>query len=1032
VRFRVLGPVDAYVGDERLALGGPKPRLLLAALLTEPGRVVPTERIVDIVWGDNPPETSRALIHTYISSLRRVLNRPGAEEVIVTRPPGYLVRVGPDELDSAVFERVVGCARQDAQAGRHAEAAEQFRTGERLWQGAAYGGIGESPLAAEAARLDELRLAAIDERITSEKALGRNDDLVVELTALVGTNPTHERLRAHLMVVLYRLGRQADALATYRQGREALIEELGIEPGPELRRIHDAILRGEPELLGPPTKPPVELAVSEPGPPGGSSTADLPRPEIAALPRPEIPAQLPGFPADFTGRTAEIAELQARLLRQTDAPTACVIAGKGGAGKSTLALRVAHEISDRFDGGQLYAELRGTTDTPAQPVEVLGRFLRALGVDPATLPESLDERVERFRTAVAGRRILVVLDDAANEPQVRPLLPGGAANAVVVTSRRRLAGLAGAIHVELDVLDTAAATTMLARIAGEERVVAEPAAAQQIVALCGCLPLAVRIVGARLATRRHWTLESMAGRLADERRRLDELSVADQQVRAGIEISYRGLDLEAQSGLRGLGTLGLPDFPGWVVGCLLNKSIEDGEEIVDQLVDAQLIDFARVDAVGQMRYRLHELVGVYARERASLEDEPDIAAASIRRVVGCWLWLIGQISDSAPTGAIPLNPPMPELYSPDPAIAKPILASPGAWLDAEQEMLVTAVERAASLDLADVSVALATALCGSVFAVGNLFESWARTHAAALTAARRAGDRAAEATLLVQLGQLRCDQDRYSDSHEYLIEALTIFRDLGDQRGEATALAALGSTCREQGRLKEAMHFLRQAHGYFQTNALDPGIGFAGRLIGSTRLEQGEFTTARADLVEAVTAYRRFGCRRGEALTLRSLSLVHRAIGELDEAHALSVEALTIFGAIGDELLEAYAQQSLAKTLIRLGRGEEALGMLDEAQQTCGRLGDQWGEAFVLRTRGELHLAAGRWAAADADLTESRRRWIALDVPLFRARTERDLAALRTAEGNPSAAEELRSTAMETFRIYGAREYRELGLTDDL
>jgi tetratricopeptide (TPR) repeat protein len=345
---------------------------------------------------------------------------------------------------------------------------------------------------------------------------------------------------------------------------------------------------------------------------------------------------------------------------------------------------------------------------------------------------------------------------------------------------------------------------------------------------------------------------------------------------------------------------------------------------------------------------------------------------------------------------------------------------------------VAAVERAAVLGLADASVSLATALCGSVFAFSNQFEDWRRTHTAALAAARGVGDRGAEAILITQLGQLSYIQDDYGVAYRHLLEALTIFRELGDARGEATVQASLGWTCREQGRLPEALHFLRQAHTYFTTTSVDAATGHTGRLIGAIRLEQGDFAQARIDITGAIEAYRRLGSQRGEALAVRSLSLVDRAMGRLDEALAASLHALSLFRLVRDVKHEAYALQSVAKTLVRLGRDGEAMPMLDRALSTCERLSDAWGVAFMLRTRGEAHLAAGRLTEAEADLIAAIDLWQHHDVELMPARAERDLATLLDIRGDHEAAERVRRRAMQTFKTYGAREYSELALAEKL
>ncbi|MEU4425530.1 BTAD domain-containing putative transcriptional regulator [Actinoplanes sp. NPDC024001] len=531
LEFRLLGPVEVRSGGEVLPLGGTKIRTLLAALLLPAGRVVATDRLIDVIWDDDPPPTARALVQTYVSALRRVL----PAEMIETRPPGYLARIDPDSLDRNRFDALVARGRAAAREGRHAEASELLRAAAALWRGPALSGVRSAALTAEAARLDQQRLTVTEERISADLALGHADELCAELSVLVGQHPTREPLRAQLMTALHRAGRAADALAVYRQGREILVEELGIEPGPELSRLHEAILRGTP---GPPAP-------------------------VTARP---VPAQLPPDAADFTGRD----EQAAQLIRLLEHSSVGVIAGPGGIGKSALAVHVAHRVAAAYPDGVLHVDLRGMSASPASPAEVLGRFLRAFDVDPSAIESSLDERMNQYRSLLADRRVLVVLDDAANEQQVRPLLPGSPRCGVLITSRNRLPGLAGARLLELDMLSEQEATTLLARVVGDDRVAAAPDAAAAIVTSCGRLPLAVRIAGARLATRRHWSAELLARRLGDERRRLDELWAGDQQVRATIEMSLRGLDPRARTVLRRLGQLGPADFPCWVVAALLD------------------------------------------------------------------------------------------------------------------------------------------------------------------------------------------------------------------------------------------------------------------------------------------------------------------------------------------------------------------------------------------------------------------------------------------------------------------------------
>jgi DNA-binding SARP family transcriptional activator/tetratricopeptide (TPR) repeat protein len=1025
---RLLGPVELRTAEGPIAIPGRKPRTLLAALLLEPGHTVSVNRLIDVIWDDKPPDTARALIQTYVSGLRRALPAR-MSDLIETHYPGYRARVPVDSLDRHAFETLVAQGRAAAADSRYQVAADMFRTADSLWRGPALSGVTGNTLAAEAARLDELRIAVLEERIVADLALGRYDQLTGELSVLVRAHPTRERLRGQLMLALYGAGRAPEALSAYRDGRQILIDELGIEPGPELSRLHERILRSDPDLL---SLAPGRLTVRGPDPEELRKTQAgpaEPSPATAAPVQPGtrlVPAQLPPDPADFTGREPEISQLVELLTGPRQGSTLCVVAGPGGVGKSALAVHAAHRMAEAFPDGQLHADLRGLAPSPPSPVEVLGRFLRGLGDDPATLPDSLDERVDRFRTHLADRRILVVLDDAASERQVRPLLPGGHSSAVLITSRSRLPGLAGAHLVELGMLSPDEAIALLTRIAGEERIRSAPQAAAQIVSRCGFLPLAVRIAGARLVSRRHWSPQLLAARLADEQQRLDELRVGDQQVRSAIELSYHTLPEPAQVVLRRLGSLGVPDFPLWLAAALVDVPVGAAELLVEQLVDAHLLDYSYVDSVGQLRYRLHDLVRIYAREQANAQESraDDVAATS--RVAGTWLALVERLADLLPPGTFRYQPRSSVACPAYPEVVDLALANPRAWLDTEQNALVRCVERAAELGLDELVVALASALCSSLYLAYNMLDCWGRTHHAALEAARNAGNTEGEAVLLAGLGQLRFEQDRFPEAREYLSNALAMFREAGHSRGEAATLSALGTACREQGYLPEAQHFLAKATAACQTLGDDNATGYCARIAGSIHLERGNFAAARAALDVSLAAYRRAGSRRGEAQTLRTIALERRARGDLVSARHLCATALAIFEKLGDELSVAYCLRTLAKVRFRQGQFDEPLAQLNDALDTCRKAGDRWGEGLTLRTLGELYLTAGRLDEAGHHLDAALRIWDALDIPLFRARTLSDIALMCEARGAAAAAALARAEAVEIFKVYGAREYAEL------
>lgn len=1028
MEFRILGSTEVWIGGRQLALTAAKQRALLATILLDAGRPVPVSRLMDAIWGDDQPASAGAVIQTYVSSLRRLLHRAGAPEVIVTHPSGYLIRVAPEQLDLCRFEALVEAGRAAADDGRDHEAAEALRAALAQWRGPALDGHDTPLMRGEALRLDEMRLVALEERIAADLRLGRLEPLVGELVGLVAGHPLRERLRGQLMLTLYRLGRQADALQVYQDGRQRLVEDLGLDPGPELRQLHQRILVADPTLDQPATPEPVELAE--------------PTPKPAPAP---APSQLPPAPTDLTGREAEVDRLRA-ALGSSDTTPVCMIFGKAGTGKTALALHVAHSVRDTFPDGQLFATLRG----PDAPVEVLGAFLRALGVDPGRLPDGADERAALLRSLLAGRRILLVLDDVGTEAQVRPLLPAQPGCAALLTGRASLLGLDATLQLRLDVLDPPPATDLLARIAGADRVRDEPAAAHEIVRLCGGLPLALRAVGARLAARPQWPLAVLAGRLRDERRRLDELRAGDLEVRASVELSYRGLAEPERLAFRRLGGLGLDAFSGWLLAPLLGVPVPEAEQLADRLADAQLLDLAAIGPDGAARYRMHDLIQLYARERGAAEDPVAERRAAVERLARCLLGVVRLAGDRRPSAiarypsgpatlsgpATPAGPdrtpdnrpektPENRPDNPPENVPDSVSEDPHAWLDAERRSVVAAVERASELGLAELACDLAAALLSS-FRTRNSFDDWWRTHDAALGAARAAGDRRSAAVLLLGLGQLRYEQDRLAEAADYYQRALDICVETGDRRGSAAALIGLATSRRYLGQFDAALHLLEQAGTICRELGDVAGLAESVYGTGYTYLETGRLDAAEAALTEALEAYRACGNARRVGITLRSLGLVHRAGGRLTSAASLFGQAIEVFRAIGDRLLVAYGVQALAKVHIRRGQHEWARDPLRRCLAVCEELGDRFGVALMLRTIGELHLAAGETDLAVDLLRAAAAAWERLDLPLFRARTERDLATAYDRRGEAALARSVRARALDTFREFGTREAAEL------
>ncbi|KJK41908.1 hypothetical protein UK23_39765 [Lentzea aerocolonigenes] len=935
MELRLLGTVEAVQNGQTVALGGPKPRLVLAALVLARGRLLSAHRLIDLLWEDDPPKSASGLLHTYMSGLRRALG-PAA---IVTEDGGYRLDSSGMRVDVYEFERKAQDPAEDAEAE---------------WRGPALAGLTGSFARSEAKLLEEARLAVVERRIVA--GLDQPGEVLTELRQLVEQHPFHERLRAHLITALDRTGRRRDAMTVFHETRRLLADELGVEPGRELQDAYRSLLEEhEPE-----------------------AAPDL------------LPADIP----DFVGRDDEVRRIHAARI--------VAISGPPGAGKTTLAIHAARTFPDGFTGGRLYADLRGTF-RPLDPFDVLGRFLRALGVAAGDLPATLDERVEFYRMLTAARGVVVVLDDAADERQVRPLLPGGTASRCLIASRARLAALEAAEQIGMPLLGEAEGLALLTATAGG----ADPAAAREILRLCGHLPLAVRIMAARIAARPDRPLSSMVVRLREQRRILDELRVGDLEVRGSVALSYDALPAPARRALRLLGWLGVSDFAPWVVAVLMDVTLFDADDVIDTLVHAHLLDVS-----GGPRFRMHDLVRVFAWERAHAEEERAELTSVATRAGELCLLLVEHASGGTPMRT--LRPPRSGEAGLDRWQAV-LPKHPPDWLDVEQGTLVHVVERAGELDLADVATRLATSLCSSSFAVENRFHHWWRTHTAALESARRAGDRAGEALVLSGLGWLRAEQDRLDEAIDYYRQALEC------DENPVTRLL-LASVLRERGDLVAA---LATADDVLPVLTDPRAVARAEHGRAMTLLELGDFAAARAGHEKALAAYRELEDDHGVGLVRRSIGIVFRAEGRLDEAARESEEALRCLSVAGDRLMVVYAVQSLAKVRIRQGRGEEVRAGLLSALDTCHEMQDGFGEALVRRTLGELELAAGRCTEAIGHLRQALDWWESLNLTLWRARTLRDLAAALAALGETGEAEAAHQEAHRLFVLHDSREARE-------
>ncbi|GJF27828.1 hypothetical protein KNE206_05280 [Kitasatospora sp. NE20-6] len=648
MEFGILGPLQIRIGAAVQVVPAAKQRVLLAALLVRRGQVVPAEQLADAVWGAHPPSSAATTLRNYVMRLRKGLGEAG--ERIETHAGGYLVRVAPGEFDADRFTALRALGADALRDGAPDRAVGLFEEALALWRGPALADVDSDTLRlTEAGRLAEARLDVQECRLGAELRLGRHSGLLGELRALTASHPERERFWVLLMTALYRSGRQSEALTAYQEVHRILGEEMGVEPGAELRTVHRRILRADPALDGPSEVPP------RPGPPAaptGQGHADGrrrhpggqpgradgrrtratpqpgrtapqpgpsdPRPGYAAVqPEHVRPFQLPPDVPDFTGRDAVRAELTARLAaRGRRAPFVAAVSGGPGSGKTALAVHLAHAARAQHPEGTLFAVLRGSTPVPAEPAAVLHGFLTALGVPGESVPAGVEARTALFRSLIAGRRMLVVLDDARDTAQVRPLLPADPGHAVLVTGRGRFTDLEGAQPVVLGGLGEAAARVFLARAAGTGRACTDPDAAAALVRACDGLPLALRVCAARLSARPSWSVRDLAALLADDRRLLDALRAGDLDVRAALSGAYDALAPAAARALRLLAPAdGLPAVRVPAAARVLGECEPRTEQLLEQLVDAHLLT-----AAGRGEYRYPRLVRVFARECSGRVD----------------------------------------------------------------------------------------------------------------------------------------------------------------------------------------------------------------------------------------------------------------------------------------------------------------------------------------------------------------------------------------------------------------------------
>lgn len=927
MEFRLLGPVEIVTDQQPEAVAAARQEVVLVMLLLQVNHVVSVNRLIDALWANHPPVTAKSQVMITISALRRRLGK----DVIVTQPPGYCIQIPPEDIDLSRFNDLAaaGAAAAGWQPG---EAVRLLRQALGLWRGPAMEGVASEAVRAAATQLNERRIAVWHDCLELELTLGGHMAVTGELTRLVRSYPLNERFRSQLILALYRSGRQADALEAFRAGRDMLRSELGLDPGEELCQLEEAILTRNPRIDLPRGGGPVVLAGPADGPAPGQTGA-VPDPAGSLADSFPAPRQLPRTITGFVGRE----QILARITRLLSGPGGAghagvesggggpdvpvvVLTGRGGVGKTTLAVRAAHLLRDRFPDGQLFLALRaGARPGTGSLLEYL---LRSAGVHPDTIPADLNSRVGLFRSWLADRRVLVVIDGAEDAAQLSYLLPGTRGCAAIVTSGQRLDSVEGAATIAVGPLDEEAAYRLLAAQLGGGRVAAERQAALDLIRLCEGQPLALRIVAAKLASRPHWPLARMVRQLHDEEGRLDELDHDGISVRATLAVAYDSLAADAKRLFCRLSLAGTGDFPPWICAPLADTGVDEAEDLLHALVAAHLIETRHNDE-GMVRYHLHDLVRIYAVEHLAATESTEARLASARRMLGCWLFMATLAHRRIYGGDFAVLHGTAARYPLSSDLTDGPLNNPANWLRAERAGLMAAIRQAADLGLDELCWDLAVT-SATLFELGFYRDDWYSTHATALAATRAAANRRGEAALLHSLGTRELGAD-LTTARDYFTQALTLFDQIADDQGHALALT---------------------------------GLAFTDRL-------EGNYATALARYQQAATGFRAAGDLAGEGHTLKNMAQIHADQRDYEAAEYLLDGALAICQKLGSVRLTAQTRCELADLNLRRDRPGQAADIFGSVLKSMQDSGDLIGQSYALTGLGNARRMLGDLVGAE-------------------------------------------------------------------
>jgi DNA-binding SARP family transcriptional activator/tetratricopeptide (TPR) repeat protein len=992
------------VSDIAVGLARAKERILLAALLLNANRAVPISELTEAVWGIDAPRSAVGTLRDYVKELRKRI-APRQESQIVTVPGGYLIKVDSADLDVLAFQELESQARQAAAEGAWALAADRWLTGEALWRGQPLADVPSELLTSrEVPRLTEMRVRALESRLDADLHLGRHAEVIADLRRLTATYPLRERLHALLMLALYRDGQQAAAQSVFHEARTLLVDELGTEPGPELRQLHRQVLASDPALGLPALAPSAATTRARADQQHGLS---------------EVPRQLPAAVSHFTGRTAELAALTG-LLTDTAEPAAVVIsvlAGTAGVGKTAVAVHWAHRVAPQFPDGQLYMNLRGYD--PAEPVEAseaLAGFLRALGVPGTDIPDDLEERARLYRSRLAGKRILVLLDNARDGEQIRPLLPGAPDCLAIITSRDVLAGLVatdGAVRLELDLLPLADAVALLRSLIGR-RVDDDPDAAADLARLCARLPLAIRIATELASARPATPLARLLAELRESR--LDSLDAGEDRAdfRAVFSWSLRQLPGEVVAAFALIGLHPGADLDAHAAAALTGLPVRLARRALTRLHRASLLQSA-----GNGWYGTHDLLRAYAREQAAARHPPGEREQALSRLFDYYLAAAAAAMDAAfpaekqpRTVARPLAVALPDISGE---------AGARAWLDRERANLVAVVAHCARNGWPGHAASVASTLFRYLMN-GNHLPQARAMYSQALQATRSSGDLPGQAEALNGLGGIGIKKGRSREAAGHYHAALELYRRCGDKPGQARALRNLGATEGQLHRHQSSARYYRQAIAASRLAGDRLGAARTFVDLAAIETELGHCDQAARHLNQAIPVLHRANDRVYEALALERLGALSVREARLTAAAEFFEQARAVYLSIGHQTGAATQLRMLGWVSVRSGDHEQAIAYLHSAIALGDGIGDLYGQIEALDALAIALHETGEDAAARAELRRALRLAAQTGNTYQQARAHHNLADSNHRASQDDQARDHWRQALTLYTQVGASE----------